>query len=94
MATQTPVSYDLKLGSKVRIKDYSGPLAKIIELRGPLGPNGMQIYRVAIPQKLGFSLVEVRGDQLEVVRVPPRRFAAFKLGKLARKKKPRRHSSV
>ncbi len=84
MATETQIQPDLVLGSRVRIKNYSGPDGKIVELRGPLGPNGMQIYRVAIAQRRGFSLVELRGNQLELIRVLPRRRFSSKLKRLRR----------
>ncbi len=84
MATETQLHPDFALGSRVRIKNYSGPDGKIVELRGPLGPNGVQIYRVAIPQKPGFSLVELRGNQLELIRVLPQRRVSSKLKRLRR----------
>ena len=49
---------NLKRGERVKITIGSGPIGRIVELRGPLGPNGMQVYRV---------LVEVREDQLEII---------------------------
>lgn len=76
MSTNKSSGVGLALGSTVRIKDYSGPLARIIELRGPLGPDGAEVYRVAIPQNPGFSLVELLGDQLEPASRGPRKVAA------------------
>ncbi len=59
---------DWKLGDLVKIR-YSGfKRARIVELRGPLGPGGMQIYRVRVRRKPTPMYVEVRADQL--VRIP------------------------
>jgi hypothetical protein len=38
-----------------------------VELRGPLGPNGAQIYRVRVPRKPKPAYIEVREDQLQAI---------------------------
>jgi hypothetical protein len=56
-----------KLGDRVRILD-SDLRGRIVELRGPLGPGGTQIYRVRLRLRPHPSYIEVREDQLE--RIP------------------------
>lgn len=75
----TPVA-TLKLGDRVRIKDFAGKIGKIAELRGPLGPGGANVYRVLVQRKPTHSYIELLGDQLEyvpmtgqMVRVPKHR---------------------
>jgi hypothetical protein len=60
----------LKVGDRVRIRDSDYPPARIVELRGPLGPGGVQIYRVRIRMKPKPIYIELREDQL--TPVPPR----------------------
>jgi hypothetical protein len=56
-----------KLGDWVKIR-YSGwPRAKIIELRGPLAPGGVQVYRVIVRRKPSPVYIEVREDQLTLI---------------------------
>jgi hypothetical protein len=54
------------LGDYVRIR-YGYPRARIVELRGPLGPGGAEIYRVRVGNKGNAKYIEVRGDQLELL---------------------------
>ena len=42
---------------------------RIVELRGPLGPGGAQIYRIRLRQKPKPVYIEVREDQLTLI--PP-----------------------
>jgi hypothetical protein len=60
-----------KLGDRVEILSAAGPThfrGRIIELRGPLGPGGAQVYRIRIGRKPGKPLyVEVLGDQLKLL---------------------------
>ena len=81
MAKKLLATPEFQLGSRVKIKNYSGPAGKIIELRGALGPSGMPIYRVAIPQKPVAFAVEVRGNQLELVTSPARKGIVIKARK-------------
>jgi hypothetical protein len=70
-----PMSRDIspprfKLGDRVQVrtlKDWSGP---IIELRGPLGPGGAQVYRVSVWEEPYTFEVELTEDQLELAPVP------------------------
>jgi hypothetical protein len=82
----------LQLGARVRIKNYPGPTGRIVELRGALGPNGMEIYRVAVPRKPGSFLVEVRGNQLELLTTKPRRLVVLKTRKPKHPKTLRKRS--
>jgi hypothetical protein len=56
-----------KLGDrvKIRLSELRGP---IVELRGPLGPGGVQVYRVRYRGKPRPAYIEVREDQL--IRIP------------------------
>jgi len=60
----------LKLGDRVEVLDYPDLRGKIVELRGPLGPGGAQIYRVRFPRKPKSMYIELREDQL--IPVPTR----------------------
>jgi hypothetical protein len=53
----------LKLGDRVAIRN-SDLRGRIVELRGPLGPDGAQIYRVRYRRKPNPAYIEVREDQL------------------------------
>ena len=57
----------LKLGDRVRIRLSGGLKGRIVELRGPLGPGGAQIYRVRILRKPKPQYIEVRVGQLETI---------------------------
>ena len=46
-----------KLGDRVRIR-YSKLRGRVIELRGPLGPGGSQIYRLRLNLRPGPSEIE------------------------------------
>jgi hypothetical protein len=74
MAKQKRVSHPaaasiphLKLGDRVRIRHSSYPPARIIELRGPLGPGGTQVYRVRIRRKPRPIYIELLEDQMELI---------------------------
>jgi hypothetical protein len=60
-------SQPLKLGDYVKIKYYPDLRARIVELRGPLGPGGAQVYRVRIRLKPRSIYVELPEGQLKVV---------------------------
>ena len=53
-----------KLGDRVKIRLSGGMRGKIVELRGPLGPGGCQIYRVLVRRKPEPKYIELREDQL------------------------------
>jgi hypothetical protein len=56
----------LKLGDLVKIR-HSNLRGRIVELRGPLGPGGAQIYRVRFRGKPNPAYIEVREDQLVLI---------------------------
>ena len=57
----------LKLGDLVKIRHSGWRRGRIIELRGPLGPNGSHIYRVIVRRKPKPVYIELREDQLEPI---------------------------
>jgi hypothetical protein len=67
MAKQKAPTPTFKLGDYVRIRHLSLPRARIVELRGPLGPGGVEIYRVRIGPKRDWTYAELPGDQLELL---------------------------
>ena len=54
------------LGDSVTIHRSGGMRGRIVELRGPLGPGGIQIYRVLIRRKPEPTYIELREDQLQL----------------------------
>ncbi len=52
-----------KLGDRVKIR-RSGMRGRIVELRGALGPGGVNIYRIRLQEKPHPASIEVREDQL------------------------------
>jgi hypothetical protein len=67
MPTKKKIAINLKLGDRVRILHSTGMKGRIVELRGPLGPGGAQIYRVQYQRKPKPAYIEVREDQLELL---------------------------
>lgn len=57
-----------RVGDLVRIRLHPDIRARVVELRGPLGPGGAQVYRLLLRRKPSRAYVEVREDQLEVIR--------------------------
>jgi hypothetical protein len=53
-----------KLGDWVKIRFALPMHGRIVELRGPLGPGGIQIYRVRVERSSKPRFIEVREDQL------------------------------
>ncbi len=68
MAKQEPERAALRfnLGDRVKIRLSGGLRGRIVELRGPLGPGGVQIYRVLVRRKPQPKYIELREDQLEL----------------------------
>ncbi len=64
MAKKKPDEKLWNLGDKVRIRYHEHHLGKIVELRGPLGPDGIQIYRVRYRKNGKPAYVELTGDHL------------------------------
>lgn len=56
----------LPIGTPVKIRNSGYGLAKIVEYRGQLGPNGARVYRIRVGDKPP-AYTEVLEDQLEVV---------------------------
>ncbi len=71
MATKKS-SQPLKVGDRVKILHSGNLRARIVELRGPLGPGGMFVYRVRIPDKPKPTYIELCADQLVPIPTPPK----------------------
>jgi hypothetical protein len=61
------------LWERVEIRHSGGTRGRIVELRSPLAPGGVQVYRIKVVRKVPGtrpirSYIEVRDDQLE--RIP------------------------
>ena len=69
MATENLME-PLKEGTVVKILNSGFHRAIVAEYRGPLGPKGARIYRVLVQKKPRRIYIEVREDQLEVLREP------------------------
>jgi len=54
-------------GDFVQVHHYPDLHGQVVELRGPLGPKGMQVYRVRIERDPEPMFIEFTEDQLEVV---------------------------
>ncbi len=67
-ATAVP---SLKLGDLVKIRHSGWRQGRIVEARGPLGPNGSQIYRVLVRRKPRPAYIELREDQLDAISAGP-----------------------
>jgi hypothetical protein len=63
MAKRKP-AVPLKLGDRVQVLHHPRMRGKIVELRGPLGPGGAEIYGVRFPRKPKSMYIELREDQL------------------------------
>ena len=60
------------LGDRVKVHHFRGTHARVVELRGPLGPGGVQVYRIAVIRKVPGTKpirtdIEVMEDQLELI---------------------------
>jgi hypothetical protein len=60
------------LGDRVKIRDSRGMRAKIVELRGPIGPGRVQVYRVMVRRKTTGTrpvrtYIDLMEDQIEPV---------------------------
>lgn len=69
--TTKKVSPIFQLGDWVKTR-YWNWRARIVELRGPLGPGGSYIYRIRIPDKPKARYIEVREDQLVALPTTPK----------------------
>lgn len=68
MTTNNTNTEPFEVGSVVKILNTGYGKGKIVEYRGPLGPRGSRIYRVRVRSKPKPAYIEVREDQLELVR--------------------------
>ena len=61
----------IQLGDRVKILDGlgrdSGMVGRVIELRGPLGYKGRELYGIRIRRKPRPGYVELPAEQLEVI---------------------------
>lgn len=58
----------LRVGDLVRFRSQPTVRGRVVELRGPLGPGGAQVYRLLLRRKPVRAFVEAWEDQLEVIR--------------------------
>ena len=61
---------EFQLGDRVRILHTFNLRGRIVELRGPLGPKGAQVYRIRMGPKGGRFYTEVLSEQMELL--PPK----------------------
>lgn len=54
-----------EIGAIVRIRNSGYGRGRIVEHRGPLGPNGAEVYRLQVRQKPDPAYIEVLEEQLE-----------------------------
>jgi hypothetical protein len=69
MTARKPTEPLLKVGDYVKIRNSGIKRGRIVELRGPLAPEGVQVYRLLIARKPRRVYTEVREDQIELI--PP-----------------------
>jgi hypothetical protein len=69
MTTQNQAEL-FKLGDVVRIRNSGHSRARIVELRGPLGPKGAYVYRLQVGKK-PYAYIEVLEDQLVAETAKP-----------------------
>ncbi len=55
-----------QLGDRVKIH-YSDWQGRIVELRGPLAPGGVFVYRIRVPDKPKSFFIEVPEDELTAI---------------------------
>ena len=58
-----------QLGDRVQVRYYPAWRGRIVELRGPLGPGGVQVYGIRIRRKPKPFYIELTDDLFEVI--PP-----------------------
>ena len=67
MMGEQKISPIFNVGDMVKIRHSGRKRAKIVELRGPLGPGGTQVYRVIVRRKPSPVYIEVLEEQLELL---------------------------
>ena len=60
-------SEPLKIGTLVRVLNSGYGRARIVELRGALGPNGARVYRVRVRKRPKPAYIEVLESQLQTL---------------------------
>jgi hypothetical protein len=55
------------LGDRVKIRHSGGLRGRVVELRGPLAPGGVQVYRVVVGRKPFRRPIELREDQIVLI---------------------------
>ena len=68
MAKKIEPAEEFQRGDIVVVKLHSHMRGKVIELRGPLGPNGEQVYRIRLGKDSGRRQLEVLPQQLRLLR--------------------------
>ena len=65
----TPNPSPIKHDDRVKLLHATGlgMVGRVVELRGPLGPKGAQVYRILLQRKPKPAYVEVLEHQLEVI---------------------------
>ncbi len=66
MTTQN-LTDPFQIGDLVKIRNSGYGRARIVELRGALGPKGARVYRVQVRRKPRPAYIEVLEEQLEAV---------------------------
>ena len=56
-----------KVGDRVKIISPGGMKGRVVELRGPLGPKGAQVFRIKLRGKPKPAYIEVLEEQLEAI---------------------------
>jgi hypothetical protein len=56
-----------KLGDRVTVRNFPHWRGRIVELRGPLGPGGMQVYGVRLREKPKSTYAELSEDLLILI---------------------------
>jgi hypothetical protein len=65
-------SQTFQVGDHLKILHSANWRGRVVELRGPLGPGGIVIYRVRIPGKPKPTYIEIREDQLVALPRSPK----------------------
>jgi len=56
-----------QVGNRVKILNSAFGTAEVVELRGPFGPQGAQVYRLRVRKKPRPAYIEVLEEQMELV---------------------------
>jgi hypothetical protein len=64
MAAKKPAAFKLGDRVKIRFTEWRG---RIVDMYGPLGPGGAEIYRVRYRGRPRPAYIEVLEDQLELI---------------------------